>query len=27
LKLVRTPGLYRDRSPTAKPPPPPPAPS
>ena len=27
LKLVRTPGLYRDRSPTPKPPPPPPAPS
>jgi hypothetical protein len=27
LKLVRTPGLYRDRAPTAKPPPPPPAPS
>lgn len=27
LKLVRTPGLYRDRSPSAKPPPPPPAPS
>jgi hypothetical protein len=27
LKLVRTPGLYRDRAPSAKPPPPPPAPS
>lgn len=27
LKLVRTPGLYRDRSPNPKPPPPPPAPS
>lgn len=27
LKLVRTPGLYRDRSPASKPPPPPPAPS
>jgi len=27
VKLVRTPGLYRDRSPRAKPPPPPPAPS
>ena len=27
LRLVRTPGLYRDRSPTPKPPPPPPAPS
>jgi hypothetical protein len=25
VKLVRTPGLYRDRAPTAKPPPPPPA--
>ena len=27
VKLVRTPGLYRDRAPRAKPPPPPPAPS
>ncbi len=27
VKLVRTPGLYRDRSPSPKPPPPPPAPS
>ena len=27
VRLVRTPGLYRDRSPRAKPPPPPPAPS
>jgi len=27
VKLVRTPGLYRDRSPHSKPPPPPPAPS
>jgi hypothetical protein len=27
MKLVRTPGLYRDRAPSAKPPPPPPAPS
>lgn len=26
VRLVRTPGLYRDRSPQAKPPPPPPAP-
>jgi hypothetical protein len=25
VKLVRTPGLYRDRAPSAKPPPPPPA--
>jgi hypothetical protein len=25
LKLIRTPGLYRDRAPSAKPPPPPPA--
>ena len=25
VKLIRTPGLYRDRAPTAKPPPPPPA--
>lgn len=25
VRLVRTPGLFRDRSPTAKPPPPPPA--
>jgi hypothetical protein len=25
LKLIRTPGLYRDRAPRAKPPPPPPA--
>ena len=25
LRLVRTPGLYRDRAPSAKPPPPPPA--
>ena len=25
VKLIRTPGLYRDRGPTAKPPPPPPA--
>jgi hypothetical protein len=27
LKLIRTPGLYRDRAPTAAPPPPPPVPS
>lgn len=27
LRLVRTPGLYRDRAPKPKPPPPPPAPS
>ena len=27
LKLVRTPGLYSDRAPRAKPPPPPPAPN
>lgn len=27
VQVVRTPGLYRDRSPAAKPPPPPPAPS
>jgi hypothetical protein len=27
VRLVRTPGLYRDRSPRAKPPPPPPVPS
>ncbi len=27
VKLVRTPGLFRDRSPVSKPPPPPPAPS
>ncbi len=27
IRLVRTPGLYRDRAPQAKPPPPPPAPS
>lgn len=27
LRLLRTPGLYRDRSPVPKPPPPPPAPS
>ena len=27
IQLVRTPGLYRDRAPKAKPPPPPPAPS
>ena len=26
VKLIRTPGLYRDRAPSAKPPPPPPAP-
>ena len=25
VKLIRTPGLYRDRAPRAKPPPPPPA--
>ena len=25
LRLIRTPGLYRDRAPSAKPPPPPPA--